>query len=161
MKRLLLVLAFLVPLAFAAGPVGKPAPSFSGKTIDGQPFDLRQYLGKKPIALHFWGSNCPPCRVEAPYWAQAQKAYGDQIAIIGVDVQDINVLAQDFVYTYGWTFPVVADALGSVAAAYRVTMKPTTVYIGIDGTIIGYHPGAYRRAADFENDLLRAISWRP
>jgi len=161
MKRLAVFVFVLLGLALAAGIVGRSAPNVQGKTLAGEPFELADYLGKKPIALHFWGSNCPPCREEADYWRQAQEAYGEQIAIIGVDVQDIDVLARDFVYTYGWTFPVVVDRSGKIAALYRVTMKPTTVYIGSDGTIIGYHPGGYTSAAAFERDLIYLIEWRP
>ena len=161
MKRLAVFLPFLLALGLAAGILGKPAPNVKGKTLTGKPFELAVYLGKKPVALHFWATNCPPCHVEAPYWAQAQKAYGEQIAIVGVDVQDITTLALDFTKEYGWTFPVVQDATASVAAAFRVAMKPTTVYIGIDGTIIGVHPGPYQSAAAFENDLLHVIAWRP
>ncbi len=161
MKKLLALLPLLLAVALAAGVVGKPAPNVVGKTLEGKPFDLAAYLGKKPIALHFWATNCPPCRLEAPYWAQAQRAYGEQLTIIGVDVQDITTLALDFVKEHGWTFPVVQDATASVAAAFRVTMKPTTVYISKDGTVIGFHPGPYMSAAAFENDLLHVINWRP
>jgi len=161
MKRLATFALILLGLALAAGIVGRPAPNIQGKTLTGEPFELADYLGRKPIALHFWATNCPPCHEEADYWRQAQEAYGEQIAIIGVDVQDITTLARDFVVQYGWTFPVVQDGAATVAAAYRVTMKPTTVYIGINGTIIGYHPGPYTSAAAFERDLLYAINWRP
>ena len=160
MRRLLALLA-LAGLALAGGIVGQPAPSFQGKTLFGEPFDLADYLGKTPIVVHFWATNCPPCHTEAPYWAQAQQAYGDRLLIVGVDVRDIPTMAREFVAKYGWTFPVVQDGTAAVAAAYRVTGKPTTVFIGIDGTVVGFHPGPYTSAAAFEQDLLRLIAWRP
>ncbi|WP_456413277.1 TlpA family protein disulfide reductase [Oceanithermus profundus] len=162
MKRgLVLALALLQLAAWAAGPLGRPAPSFAGVTLDGARFDLSEHLGRRPIVLHFWASNCPPCRAEAPYWAQAQQAYGDRLLIVGVDVQDLPAMAREFVARYGWSFPNVQDGTAAVAAAYRVTGKPTTVFVGIDGTVVGYHPGPYGNAAAFERDLLRLIRWRP
>lgn len=162
MKRALVLTLALVSLAaWAGGPLGRPAPSFRGTTLDGAPFDLAAHLGRKPIVLHFWASNCPPCRVEAPYWAQAQQAYGDRLLIVGVNVQDVPAMAQEFVFKYGWTFPNVQDGTAAVAAAYRVTGKPTTVFVAKNGTVVGYHPGPYASAAAFEQDLLRLIAWRP
>ena len=158
--RLLAVLAAL-GLALAAGPIGRPAPAFQGTTLAGEPFDLAHYLGRVPIVLHFWASNCPPCHAEAPYWAQAQRAYGDRLLIVGVDVPDLPTMAREFTARYGWSFPNVQDGTAAVAAAYRVTGKPTTVFVGIDGTVVGYHAGPYGSAAAFERDLLRLIRWRP
>jgi cytochrome c biogenesis protein CcmG/thiol:disulfide interchange protein DsbE len=161
MKRLAVLAFALLLTVWAAGPIGRPAPSFRGPTLAGGTFDLAEHLGRRPIVLHFWASNCPPCHVEAPYWAQAQQAYGDRLLIVGVDVQDIPTMAREFVARYGWTFPNVQDGTAAVAAAYRVTGKPTTVFIGIDGTVVGYHPGPYGSAAAFEQDLLRLLAWRP
>ncbi len=154
-------LVLLALAAWAGGPLGRPAPSFQGTTLDGTRFDLAAHLGQKPIVLHFWASNCPPCRLEAPYWAQAQQAYGDRLLIVGVNVQDIPTLAREFVAKYGWTFPNVQDGTAAVAAAYRVTGKPTTVFVGTNGTVVGYHPGPYANATAFEQDLLRLLAWRP
>ncbi len=161
MKRVF-PLAFLLFIgAWAAGPLGRPAPAFQGPTLTGGRFDLAEHLGLRPIVLHFWASNCPPCRTEALYWTQAQLAYGGRLLIVGVNVQDIPTMAREFVARYGWTFPNVQDKTAAVAAAYRVRGKPTTVFIGADGTVVGYHAGPYRSAAAFERDLLRLIDWRP
>ena len=155
------VFAFLLLAAWASGPIGRPAPTFQGTTLEGAAFNLSEHLGKRPIALHFWATNCPPCRHEAPYWAQAQAAYGEQLLIVGVNVRDIPTMAREFVAKFSWTFPSVQDGTAAVAAAYRVTGLPTTVLIASDGTVVGYHPVAYRSAATFEQDLLRLIHWQP
>lgn len=160
-RTLAFALLLLALVVWAGGPLGRPAPSFRGPTLEGTPFDLQDYLGKRPIVLHFWASNCPPCRVEAPYWSQAQEAYGDRLVIVGVDVQDLPTMAREFVARYHWTFPNVQDGTASVAAAYRVTGKPTTVFIAANGTVVGFHPGPYPSAAAFEQDLLRLLAWRP
>ncbi len=159
--RVILLFLLAVLPVWAGGLVGRPAVPFEGVTLEGRRFVLSDYLGEKPLALHFWSSNCPPCRMEASYWAQAQKAYGAELQIIAIDVQDIPTMARDFVNEFAWTFPVVQDGRGDVAAAYRVTMKPTTVFVAKNGTIVGYHLGPYRRAAAFEQDLIRLINWRP
>jgi len=70
-------------------------------------------------------------------------------------------MAREFVDKYRWTFPDVQDGSVAVAAAYRVTGKPTTVFVGTGGTVVGYHPRPYLSAAAFEQDLLRVLAWRP
>jgi hypothetical protein len=53
--------------AFAVGPkrsemgvaeIGKPAPDFTARTIDGKPFKLSSVLGTKSIAIYFAAFDC-------------------------------------------------------------------------------------------------------
>jgi HEAT repeats len=39
--------------AMGTASLGKPAPDFTARTIDGKPFQLSAILGKKPIAIYF------------------------------------------------------------------------------------------------------------
>src|SRR3954463_11489222 len=41
------------------------APSFSGTLLGGGRFDSSSLRGKAAV-INFWGSWCPPCRVETP-----------------------------------------------------------------------------------------------
>ncbi len=41
------------------------APTFSGTLLDGGSFASTSLAGKIAV-LNFWGSWCPPCRVETP-----------------------------------------------------------------------------------------------
>lgn len=56
---LLLTLA-MAGSAFAAAEVGKPAPDFTGTTIDGKTVHLSDYAGKI-VVIESYNSDCPYC----------------------------------------------------------------------------------------------------
>ena len=71
---------------FVAGtPAGKvipegaraKAPAFSGTLLDGGAFSSRQLAGHIAV-LNFWGSWCPPCRVETPQFQQVYAEVKDR-----------------------------------------------------------------------------------
>jgi peroxiredoxin len=54
--------------------IGKKAPNFSLKDIDGNDVSLNDFKGKY-VFLDFWASYCIPCRNEHPYLKQAFSKY--------------------------------------------------------------------------------------
>src|SRR5436309_489913 len=64
MKRALTLLALVAfsgtPKAFGAAEVGKPAPDFTAKDINGQTIKLSDYKGKI-VVLEAYNLDCPYC----------------------------------------------------------------------------------------------------
>jgi peroxiredoxin len=94
--RWLLVPAIVLPLAWVLGAglarsaprVGDPAPSFELRTIDGDRVSSEELVGR-PYVLNFWASWCiPSCVDEHPVLLEAQRRYGEEIAIVGVLYRD-------------------------------------------------------------------------
>jgi cytochrome c biogenesis protein CcmG/thiol:disulfide interchange protein DsbE len=122
--------------------IGHPAPNFSlamvqpstGKSV----LSLSNFKGKA-IVLNFWASWCDPCKEEAPLlenaWKQAQ-AQGKNIVFLGIDFQDPNSNALNFLHTYGITYPTVIDTNGSVASKYHIVSLPDTIFINQHGTVV-------------------------
>ena len=50
----LLALMLAASAAYAAVPAGKPAPTWSGKTVAGKPIDSSQFKGKV-VLMNFFG----------------------------------------------------------------------------------------------------------
>jgi len=80
----------------------KPAPNFTGKTIDGKPFKLSDYLGKKVIVLNFWGLGCSPCIAEIPTISKLVVKYPDVlfVAITGSINEGVKRLVRDKGFKY-------------------------------------------------------------
>ncbi len=102
----------------------------SGKTVS-----LRSLaVAGKPTLLWFWAPHCTFCRAEAPDLLAFQKAYGDQIQILGLGAQDDLDQAVDFLAdTSTQKLEMVWDASGKSWVHYKVTNQPTVVVLDGDG----------------------------
>lgn len=122
-----------------------PAPSFSGELLDGSPFDSRS-LADDPALINFWGSWCPPCRLETPdLQAVYSDVQDDGIQFLGVDVKDQRQLASAFVSDIGAQYPSLFDPRGEVALAFRgfpANVVPSTILLDKDGQVAAVYTGA-------------------
>lgn len=117
---------------------GAAAPSITGTTLDGKPFDLASLRGR-PVVVNFWGPSCVPCRDEFPLLKDKLATYGgtggNGIAIVGILMDDPVAPAQDFITLYGATWPTVNDPDKAIRTAYRVAARPQTYFIDRDGIL--------------------------
>jgi cytochrome c biogenesis protein CcmG/thiol:disulfide interchange protein DsbE len=146
----------------AAGTVGsvpvavRPAPAFSLTLLDGTPFDLSAARGK-PVVVNFWASWCIPCEEEAAVLEQGSRAYRDRAVFIGVNVQDTEPLARDFMRRFGVTYPNGRDSTGAISVDYGMSGVPETYFIDREGQLVRKWQGALdeARLRSFLDDLLR------
>jgi cytochrome c biogenesis protein CcmG/thiol:disulfide interchange protein DsbE len=146
----------------AAGTVGsvpitsRPAPAFTLPLFDGGQFDLGQGAGR-PIVINFWASWCAPCEEEAAALEQGSRAYRDRVSFIGVDVQDTDTNARDFLRRFGVTYPNGRDASGTIAIDYGMSGVPETYFVDRDGRLARKWQGPLdeTRLRAFVDDLLR------
>jgi peroxiredoxin len=108
------------------------APEFAGELLGGGDFDSTDLAGDIAV-LNFWGSWCPPCRVESP---EFQEIYADVraegVEFLGLNVKDSEQLAQAFVDSRGIEFPSLFDPRGEVALAFRdypANAVPSTIVL--------------------------------
>ncbi|MCY9659443.1 redoxin domain-containing protein [Paenibacillus chondroitinus] len=108
---------------------GTAAPEFSLLGLDGKVHNLSDY-NNKTVVLNFWGTFCPPCRAEMPaIQKQYDKWKGNGLIVLGVNLGEANVTAQNFVDQYKLTFPILLDPKLRVRDLYKVTQYPTTFFI--------------------------------
>ncbi len=125
----------------AAG-VGRPAPDFSLKDIDGNTVRLRDLRGET-VFLNFWASWCAACRVEMPDIQKIHERYRDQgVTVIGIDLDETVAAVRDYTEAGGFTWTFVIDTTGVVARDYRVDVIPTSFFIDGEGTIRAIAIGA-------------------
>ena len=98
--------------------IGKDAPAFSLKAIDGTTFSLDQLKGKY-VVIHFAATWCPFCNAEAPNLEQLYQNYRNKgVVVFIVDVKEDKELVEKSSKQFNFSFPVLLDADGAVSASY-------------------------------------------
>jgi len=148
MKKIIAAIAlaiFTLNLANAAGEETLKLDTLNGKqleitgTIKG--LDIDKYKGKV-VFLEFWGHNCPPCLASIPHYIKLQEKYKDKLAIVAVEVQNMQKDAlKKFVADKKINYDVVAMQDGNALASYimqRAQWKgsiPFLVILDQDGAV--------------------------
>jgi thiol-disulfide isomerase/thioredoxin len=99
------------------------APTLEGLTLDGEPFDPAQLVGKVSV-INLWASWCAPCRAEAPTLVRLAKEYED-VAFVGMLTRDNIESAQAFVRRFGLNYPTIASE--SLILKFRGTLAPNAI----------------------------------
>lgn len=131
------------PKAIPSPLVKKPAPAFRMTIYDGEPLSLEGLRGK-PVVVNFWASWCfPACYEEAPLLESTWRAYKDKgVMFVGVDIQDKEANAREFMRRFNFTFPNGPDPGSKISIDYGVYGVPETFFIDRQGRIHYKHVGA-------------------
>jgi peroxiredoxin len=137
--------AFLLGSPIPGLNIGDLAPELSVSNADGTTTELTDLQGNpirlahlrgKAIWLNFWASWCPPCQYETPTLRAIDQRYRSQgLAVIGIQVQQIQDDAQQYADRYELKYTIGSDVTGGVFHAYRVFALPTQFFIDANGVI--------------------------
>lgn len=139
--------------------VGKPAPDFTLKTIDGKVVKLSYFKGQA-VLINMWASWCPPCRDEMPGIQTAYEKYKDKgLVVLGINftVQDNLADVKSFVEELKLTFPILLDETGEVSAGwYGMRALPTSYFVDAHGVIQRIQVGAMLpdKLAEFLDEII-------
>src|SRR5271155_1495156 len=118
--------------------VGGQAPALARETLAGPAVTLPGLLADArggPALVVFWASWCGPCAREAPALERIADSDAGRNRLVGVDWSDAASGARSFIRHYGWTFPNLRDAEGTVGDDYPLTSLPTTFVLDGRGRI--------------------------
>ncbi len=138
------------------GPqVGKRAPDFRLKSLDGTEYTLSQFQGRK-VMLNFWLEGCLACELEMPIIQTAYDKYGrDQLAILAVSVRGDPEKVKYFVANQGLTFPILMDNDGQADALYKGPAFPTTFFIDSTGIIREIRTERFQTLGEIDDALSK------
>ena len=121
-------------------------------------FDQRlQGLHGIPVVVNKWASWCGPCRFEFPTFQSLAERRGGQIAFLGVNSNDSDGSAKQFLSELPLPYPSYSDPdlkiaqdLGGPPQAF-----PTTTFYDRTGKLVYTHAGPYQHESDLVADVNR------
>ena len=129
----------------------------ANRLIDGSTEALEAKLAElrgHPVVVNQWGSWCPPCRAEFPFFAESAAAHAAEVAFLGVDIQDDRGDAEQFLEEFPVPYPSIYDRDADAVASIGWTqVSPTTWFIDQEGEIVHQRPGAYANRDQLEEDI--------
>jgi cytochrome c biogenesis protein CcmG, thiol:disulfide interchange protein DsbE len=138
-KRLILVLALAISACGSPALVGQDLSDLP--PITGQELDVMLQRSGNPAVVNVWASWCGPCRAEAPLLTAAHDEYGDRVEFIGIDVQDNQADAKNFIASFELDFTHYFDRDRSVPEFYGGFGTPMTFFFDRTGTLVDTHLG--------------------
>ena len=120
--------AFALPPATLEGFAGGPS------------VNLADFRGK-PLVINFWATWCAPCVKEMPEFQKASEAFGDKVALLGVDVEDAPPNAEPFAERLGIDYPMGIDPAREFYRQVGNFGMPTTLLVDAKGIVRYRHTG--------------------
>jgi len=138
--------------------VGKPAPDFTLKDLEGRQVSLASYRGKV-VVLEWFNPGCP--FVKASHTKGSLKGTAKKHAAEGVVWLAVNSAAQgkqgfdpsannEAAKTFGLDYPILRDETGVVGHAYGATNTPNMFVIDKNGLLV--YAGAIDNSPDGEGE---------
>jgi cytochrome c biogenesis protein CcmG, thiol:disulfide interchange protein DsbE len=109
-----------------------------------------------PVVVNQWASWCGPCREEMPWYQRLSAKLGKRIAFLGVDSQDSDAAAKDFLKEFPLPYPSYTDPGKDIAKAMNATIGlPDTAIYDSSGKQVHVQQGQYSSEAALEADIKR------
>ena len=145
MKRLsiaLIVYCCLTAPGLALGPewVGRPAPEFTLKTLDGRSaVSLSDFRGQV-VVIDFWASWCAPCKRSLPK-LDVLAAGMKGVTVLAVNIDDERRNGLEFVKQHRIRLTALHDGAKEVVAGYDVPAMPSALVLDKKGIVRFIHAG--------------------
>jgi len=117
-------------------------PEFQARTLDGQSVDPDAFLGKT-VVFDFWATWCGPCMDEMPRLRKLEKKHGEDVVLVGVNLDWTDDLSADDLRAWIKAQAVpgkqIHDGLSwesELVRAFGVQEIPFNVVVAPDGAVV-------------------------
>ncbi len=110
------------------------------ETLDGDELRLTDYRGR-PVVVNFFANWCTPCVTEMPAFEQVHRQLGDEVAFVGISVQETVEEARAIATRTGVTYDLAREPQGELIRALGGVGMPTTVLVDAEGGVVDTHTG--------------------
>lgn len=153
--------ALLAGAALSADPtlVGKPAPDFVLKSMDGRNLRLSEFRGQV-VLVNFWARRAGDSRQELPALDRINTTYNRAgLVVLGVSVDEDARRAREFADGMRLGYPILFDTTSEIGRDYLIEKMPMTILVDRSGVVryvnAGFKRGDDRTYLDQIRELLR------
>ena len=147
--------------ASAAAPsmVGKEAPDFALKGIDGRNLRLSEFRGQV-VLVNFWARWAGDTRQLMPALDRINTTYQRAgLVVLGISVDEDLRRSREFADAMAVSYPILFDAGSTIGRDYQLQKMPMTILVDRNGVIryssVGFKRGDERIYLDQIRELLR------
>jgi thiol-disulfide isomerase/thioredoxin len=113
-------------------------------------------LAGYPVVVNVWASWCGPCRFEFPTLQKLSAAYGKRVAFLGVNYEDSESNASEFLAEAPVPYPSYSDPSKDIADEIGASAGvPDTAFYDRDGKLVYLKLGPYTDHAELRADVRR------
>jgi peroxiredoxin len=157
----ILTVSSLIAASRAAAPtlVGKEAPDFVLKAMDGRNLRMSEFRGQV-VLVNFWARWAGDSRQEMPALDRINTTYSRAgLVVLGVSVDEDLNRAREFAGAMKVSYPVMFDTGSSIGRDYLLEKMPMTILVDRAGVVrysnVGFKRGDERAYLDHIRELLR------
>jgi cytochrome c biogenesis protein CcmG/thiol:disulfide interchange protein DsbE len=113
-------------------------------------------LAGYPVVANIWASWCGPCRFEFPTLQKLSARYGKRVAFLGVNSQDSDANAKEFLAEAPVPYPSYTDpGKGLIESLGGIGGLPDTAFYDREGKLVHLQQGQYADESELEGDVRR------
>ncbi len=158
MRRFALLAVCLLAVGCGSDDSSNPPPG-PDQFLDGGRPAFESFIKEQrgtPVVVNKWASWCGPCRSEFPYFRDQARKHKGQITFVGVDANDNDGDARDFLADNPVPYKHFRDPKLEISASFNgVQAFPTTAFYDAKGKLAFVHVGPYRSENDLTADIDR------
>ena len=166
MRRAALAGSLILGLAMAAAStaaapstVGKPAPDFVLRGLDGRNLRLSEFRGQV-VLVNFWARTDGDSRQQMPALDRINITYQRAgLVVLGVSVDDDLRRSKEFAASMSVSYPILFDTGTTIGKDYFLQKMPMTILVDRSGVVrysaVGFKRGDERVYLDHIRELLR------